>query len=76
MIDPVQPVLSLRDAQVNGFKWYTHGRPCARGHSSLRYTATRQCVQCIKENAAAKRTRRLKRPPKAHPWRLSIEAEA
>jgi hypothetical protein len=67
-MDMTQPIIRLRDAQIQHLKWYFNGEPCPRGHIAMRYTACRACVQCRKEDAAAKRAR-PKKLPRDHVWR-------
>ena len=56
------PVLTRREASEKGLRTYWNGRPCAKGHEAVRYTASGSCSKCSKAhqlNAAAIRTARL-----------------
>lgn len=41
--------MTTRQAAIQrGVKLYFSGKPCKRGHLSARYTASGQCVECVK----------------------------
>lgn len=40
---------------------YYQGRPCKHGHSGLRYSSNRSCVQCHEQRAPGTRHRKLTR---------------
>jgi len=48
------------ELQFYGIKYYM-GRPCKHGHSGLRYSCNRSCVQCHEERAPGTRHRKLTR---------------
>ena len=44
-------LVSLHQAKEKGLLHYFTGEPCGRGHVSSRFTSTRMCKECAKENA-------------------------
>ncbi len=42
-------LISSKDAKANGLRHYFTGRPCKRGHVSLRLVSTLQCCECLRE---------------------------
>lgn len=48
----MHPIVSRNEAIRAGLFKYNTGKPCQRGHESLRYTSTGQCIEC-----SARRTR-------------------
>lgn len=37
-------------AKATGFKFYYTGKPCKKGHLSLKYTSSANCIKCIEES--------------------------
>lgn len=42
-------IVSYRQAVASGLQFYFNGKQCRNGHSSLRRTANRECLECDKE---------------------------
>lgn len=42
-------VISYQQAVTDQLRFYFNGKPCVNGHSAVRRTANRQCVECDKE---------------------------
>lgn len=42
-------IVSLKEAREKGLKYYYTGIPCKHGHTTLRKTESRVCVECQKE---------------------------
>lgn len=55
----MKEIISRKEAKVLGLTHYFTGKPCSRGHLSLRYVTTCQCVECLNkwqiENADKKK---------------------
>jgi len=51
---------SAKEAKLKGYKKYFTGKPCIRGHYSLRLTSTHQCLECLKIQATDKHRSDLK----------------
>lgn len=47
-------VMTKVDATKRGLLTYYTGKPCCRGHLSLRYVSNKMCEQCVYENVAKK----------------------
>lgn len=45
---PADTIISKQDAIACGYTQYRTGNPCNRGHTGPRYTATGNCIECIK----------------------------
>jgi len=48
-------IVSYKVAIAQGLRMYCTGKPCKRGHVSARYTANRQCADCLNEDVTARR---------------------
>lgn len=44
----VPEVISMTEAKRQGIQRYFTGKPCKRGHISVRYVKTRTCVECFR----------------------------
>jgi hypothetical protein len=44
--------MNRREAILAGLKTYNSGRPCAKGHTSDRYTSCGMCIACLKDGRA------------------------
>ena len=55
-------IISKTEAVSNNLKFYSTGKPCAKGHTSDRYSSSGACVQCKVEAA---RDWRIKNPEKS-----------
>lgn len=51
-------VIGFNEAKKEGLKFYFNGKHCPRGHLSERYTSSRACVICSKENDFKSRSKR------------------
>ena len=52
------------EAKRRGLKLYRAPKPCKRGHDSLRYVTSGQCVACTRENFDELKSRPRRRGPK------------
>ena len=53
-------------AQKAGLSKYEPGRPCVRGHGSLRYVRNNICTTCMSERGVIKRAKKEARLAEAH----------
>lgn len=53
--------MTREEALLQGSKTYTIGRPCKRGHKTLRWVSSRHCVECCRERANIWRVENLER---------------
>ena len=42
-------LISLEDARAQGLKHYFTGKPCKRGHVAKRFTSSRHCTECLRQ---------------------------
>jgi hypothetical protein len=46
-----QEIISLKDAKLQGLKWYFTGKPCPHGHITKHCVSNRSCYLCSKKRA-------------------------
>lgn len=58
---------SYKEAKRQGLKFYFTGKPCARGHVTVRKVNSRHCYECMREDRHIWNQRTVKMPPVLEP---------
>lgn len=64
-------ITTRAEAKKRGLKYYYTGKPCGRGHDSVRQTSNANCVACFKEMRGAKNPNLPPVTPRRRPERGS-----